>query len=92
MKWKINSDFTDESYRVLAEFNMSIDDCGFLIIYGKHINGYFCAIPNWGVSCEMAEPSNVGYNSEKLESSELNHHFSCCIAEAIDAYFKAKAA
>ena len=38
----------------------------FLIIYGKHINGWFIAIPNWEVCTEAANPQDVFYNTEKL--------------------------
>ena len=26
----------------------------YLVIYGKHINGYFCALPRMDTACEMA--------------------------------------
>lgn len=55
-------------YEVQALFEISVDVRGdnYLIIYGKHVNGYFCCIPNWRISCEMAEPADVFYNTEKL--------------------------
>lgn len=38
----------------------------FLIIYGKHINGWFIAIPNWGIFTEAVNPQDVFGNMEKL--------------------------
>ena len=60
-------------YPVKALFEAIINANGYnyLVIYGKHINGYFCAIPNWKVGCEMAEPSDTYYNSEKLISAGI---------------------
>lgn len=55
-------------YGAKVIFEASIDTNGnnYLVIYGKHINGYFCCIPNWKVGCEMAEPSDTYYNFNKL--------------------------
>lgn len=47
----------------------SIDCCGlsFLCIIGRHINGGFVAITNWGVAAELsAHPGDVGYNSDQI--------------------------
>ncbi len=56
------------SYLAKVLFEISVDTGGnnYLVIYGKHVNGYFCCIPNWHVGCEMAEPSDVFYNRSKL--------------------------
>lgn len=60
-----------KQYDVKAEFEISVSTCGcnFLVIYGKHVNGYFCCIPNWNIACEMVEPSNVFYNRSKLKDA-----------------------
>lgn len=47
----------------------SIDCHGlnFLCIYGKHINGGFAAITNWGVAAELsAHRSDLNYNRSKV--------------------------
>lgn len=61
-----------ERYEAKVLFEASIDTCGsnYLVIYGEHINGYFCCIPNWNVSCEMAEPTDVFYNRERLLNTD----------------------
>ena len=40
--------------KTVFEANISIGGCTYLIIYGEHINGAFCCIPNWGWGCEMS--------------------------------------
>lgn len=71
-------------YKASVLFEASIDTCGsnYLVIYGKHANGYFCAIPNWAVCCEMAEPSDFLYNREKL-SVVIGMNAAGAIAHAI---------
>lgn len=63
-----------ERYKVKALFEVSFCTHGdnYLIIYGKHINGYFCCIPNWKIGCEMAEPSDTFYNYERLCGAGLD--------------------
>lgn len=63
MKHKIQS-----TYQVTEIYEFSVD-CGgfnFLVIYGHHINGWFIAIPNWGVCVEACEPTDCFYNADKL--------------------------
>lgn len=56
------------SYEVSKTHEISVDWNGynFLVIYGKHINGWFIAIPNWNVCVESSDPEDDFYNSEKL--------------------------
>jgi len=55
-------------YEISNAHEISVDWNGynFLIIYGKHINGWFIAIPNWEVCIEASDPTDTFYNSEKL--------------------------
>lgn len=71
-------------FKVKALFEASIDTCGnnYLVIYGRHANGYYCAIPNWNASCEMAEPSDVLYNRGKL-SAVIGMNAADALAHAI---------
>lgn len=66
-------------------FEATIDTCGscYLVIYGRHINGYFCAIPNFGISCEMAEPSDTFYNTERLIGAGVVERAARELAKAI---------
>ena len=73
------------SFTVKAMFEMSVDVDGssFLVIYGRHINGGFCCIPNWQIGCEMSVPNDVFYNSGQLMRCELNENVAVAIACAI---------
>lgn len=51
---------------VLFEASIDVGGSSYLTIFGKHINGYFCAIPNVGICCEMAEARDTFYNFERL--------------------------
>lgn len=48
------------------EISVDWNGYNFLIIYGKHINGWFIAIPNWQMCTEAGQPSDDFYNTEKL--------------------------
>lgn len=63
MKAEIQSD-----YGVFGAHEISVDWNGFnfLVIYGRHVNGWFIAIPNWNICIEAVEPTNGYYNMVKL--------------------------
>lgn len=82
MNFKFERDFKAE---VIFETSVAINGYSYLIIYGKHINGYFCSVPNWNWGCEMAEPSDTGYNSEQLVVCGADKEIALAIAEAIAA-------
>ena len=81
-------------YEAKVLFEASIDTCGsnYLVIYGEHINGYFCCIPNWNVSCEMAEPTDVFYNRERLLNTDagIGMNAADALAKAIRDTHKVK--
>lgn len=53
-------------YKVTArEFDFIVCDLNFTCIFGKHVNGGYVAIINWGVSAELSA-SDARYNSRKL--------------------------
>lgn len=62
-----------ELYEAKVIFERNISACGlsYLTVYGKHINGYFCCIPNWKICCEMAEPCDTFYNFVKLTDAGI---------------------
>ena len=72
-------------YKADALFEVQFDTCGsnYLLIYGKHINGYYCCIPNFGVSCEMAEPTDTFYNYERLCAVGIDKQAAKDIAQMI---------
>jgi len=68
---------------VIFEASIDANGSNFLTIYGKHANGYFCAVPNWGIACEMAEPSDTYYNAERLRSVKLSQKTAYLLAQEI---------
>lgn len=47
-------------------FIVEVGRCSYTVLYGQYINGGWCAIPNWNISCDMGEPEDIGYNADKL--------------------------
>lgn len=80
MDYTIQSTYPVEA---LFEFSVDTDGLNFLVIYGKHINGGFCCIPNWQISCEMSEPSDTFFNAEALQRAGLSGHCAKAISQAI---------
>lgn len=78
----------EKVYKVSADFEISLSYNGFsyLVIYGKHINGYFCCVPGWKYGCEMAEPSDIYYNTLKLVECGADPDEANAIADAIYDY------
>ena len=68
---------------VIFEANVEANGSYFLVIYGKHANGYFIAIPNWGVCCEATKASDTFYNAEKLRDVKLSVKTAHLLANAI---------
>lgn len=77
------------TYKVSNTHEISVDYQGanYLIIYGKHINGWFIACPNWQFCTEAASPDDVFYNTEKLSRVIEDEQTACAIAEAIKEHF-----
>ena len=73
------------NYHAEALFEITVDVNGhsYLVIYGKHINGGFCCIPNWNVACEMSDPSDTFYNAEALQRCKIPKNYAKAIANAI---------
>lgn len=72
-------------YHAEVSFEISVDVNGnnFLVIYGTHINGGFCCIPNWNISCEMSDPTDTFYNRESLMRCKITKTAASAIAAAI---------
>ncbi len=72
-------------YKVSGTHEISIDHngCNYLVIYGRHVNGGFIAVPNWGISSEAGSPENIFYNTEKLSGKFDDPKAAKAIAEAV---------
>ncbi len=77
-----------KQYNVEALFEVSFDANGsyFLVIYGRHANGGFCCIPNWGISCEAGDSQDVFYNTEKLSDAGLTWDDAEAVAKVIKQF------
>ena len=79
-----------DTYRVSKTYEISVN-CGgnnYLIIYGKHINGWFIAIPNWNICTEAGHPSNVFYNTEKLAHAMEHKDIPNVLAKTIKKHYE----
>lgn len=75
----------------VQEFSVDYDGNNYLVIYGRHVNGWFIAVPNWRVSSEAGEPEAVFYNTEKLSDAFGLAPSSCVpyvIARAVNEHWK----
>lgn len=78
------------SYPAQVHFEISVTIAGesYLIIYGEHINGNFCCVPDRGWGCEMTEPSDLYYNSSKLQSCGAKKEIADSISKAIKEFYE----
>lgn len=72
------------SFEVEETYEASIDWKGnnYLVLYGRHINGWFIAIPNHQISTEASAPSDTFYNMERL-AHVMSKNAAKAIAEAL---------
>lgn len=71
-------------YGVTAnEISVDFNGNNFLIIFGRHINGGYFAIVNWGVSGELGQPTDVYYNSHSIGHALDNYDAGKALAEII---------
>ena len=52
------------------------------VIFGSHSYGHYLCIPNWNVGCEMADFSDLFWNTERL-AKNLNLLDAITIATAV---------
>ena len=75
--------YTTFNASVIFEANLSAGGSCYLVIYGRHANGYFCAIPNWKISCEMSDPCDGFYNVNRLVDAGVHRDDAKEICKAI---------
>lgn len=78
-----------QSYDTTETHEASIDWNGnnYLVIYGRHINGWYIAIPNWQISTEAGIPTDTFYNTERL-SAVMGKRAGKAIAEAVREHWE----
>lgn len=78
--YKIQATYSCEA---LKEISIDTNGYNFLIIFGKHINGYYIAIPNHNICVEAACGDDTFYNEEKLIQGGVDEKSAEVIAKVI---------
>ncbi len=71
-----------------TELKLQIEDKKILVIYGRHINGYYIALPTVFISCEALGPGEVKRNTIYLSQAGLRSDYAQAICAAIFEYQK----
>ena len=82
--WEIERVFPEDS---ISEISVAVNGSSYLTIFGHHIHGGFCAIPLYGVSCELSHHNDFGdidYNAHRIGRALKNMTVGRVIAEAIN--------
>lgn len=87
MDYKIEKIYNTNA-KVLFEISVNVKGMPYLVIYGEHVNGNFCSIPNYGWGCEMAEPIGVNYNIRSLLNCGAPKDVAEALAKAIEQHAK----
>lgn len=79
-----------DTYKVseIQEFSVDWNGWRFLVIYGRHKNGWFIAISNRNVCIEAGEPDDVFYNTEKLSKAIDSPEVPSMLAKAIKEHWE----
>ena len=84
-QWEIRKYYGKiEAHEISVDWN----EWNFLVIYGKHINGWFIAVPNWKICVEATTPNNVNYNASKLGEKFSYYERGEAIALAIKEHWE----
>lgn len=85
-EYAINARYSTKNVK---EVSIDWNGNNYLVIYGKHINGGFFSIPNWGVGGELANFSDIVWNTESigraLKSKKAAKQIAMAIAEMEEA-------
>ncbi len=73
-----------------TELKLQIEDKKILVIYGRHINGYYIALPNVFISCEALGPDEIKRNTIYLSQAGLRSDYAEAICTAIYDFEKEK--
>lgn len=82
--WKIENVY--RTGNEINEISLDIDGLSYLVIFGSHANGGFCAIPQMGMSCELSAYNrfeDIGHNAGSLSRVIKSKAKARIIAQAI---------
>ncbi len=80
MTYKVEQVFEAET---LFEASIQVGGKSYLVIYGRHINGYYIALPQERIAAELTEPENTAYNAGKLTEAGLDKQVARAIASLL---------
>ncbi len=84
MKAILEQDFT-ANVKIFFEHSLEINGCTYLVIFGRHINGGFIAIPNWNICCEASRyEDDTNHNYIHLVEAGLEKNVAKAIAKYIN--------
>lgn len=49
--------------------SVNCNDYHFTVIFGKLFKGYYCSVPDWGVSADLSSAMDILYNTERLANA-----------------------
>ena len=88
MNYKILQHYTITDNTI--ELKLQIEDQKILVIFGRHINGYYIALPNIFISCEALGPDEIKRNTIYLSQAGLRSDYAEAICTAIYDFEKEK--
>ncbi len=75
----------ERTVQAYFETEVNYDGLSYTMIYGEHINGGWCCVPNWNVGCEMGSTGDISFNAAALECAGLKTGAAKAIADKIYA-------
>ena len=87
MEYKINY-IGDSCIQNIHHIGLDYNGNYYSIIFGEYVNGGFYSIPNWNCGGELANFSDVFWNTESITRSLKNKRAAKVIAQAIADYAK----
>ena len=73
----------DDSVKDVHHIGVEYHGVHYSVIFGKYVNGGFCAIPNFRVGCELSDFTDTLWNTESLDRALKNEKAATAIAAAI---------
>lgn len=87
MKYAI-SYIGDSGIRNVHHIGINYDGNYYSVIFGRYINGGFFSIPNWNCGGELANFTDIFWNTESIYKSLKRKNAAKIIAQAIADYVK----
>lgn len=88
MEYKITHTFSFDGDSMITEFQIEIENNKLLVIYGRHINGYFIALPQVNISCEALRAEDIKKNTIYLAQAGIRSDYAQAICSAISEVWK----